>query len=867
MSMEVPRFIASKCTGCGQCWVQCPDTAIPGVVNTIEDVLSAAVRTVANGRSLDRVKQAEKHLAKESRRILKNAPFQDFPAVLKLAYENVAPKLAPAPERRAELDAEFAAVATALADFPLAKTAPYFDAPEARDKGSGGLLSITVNPVTCKGCNICVDVCPDGALVTVKQDDDEAERLRRNWELWEHLPDTDDRFVQVSDVEEGIGVLGSLLLKKENYQSMVGGDGACMGCGEKTAIHLVLTAVRALMQPRVERRVAKLDDLIARLDRKGRELVSADADLETAALAVDDATRDHVQRIAKLIRELKDLRWRYTEGPTGKGRAHVAFANSTGCSSVWGATYPYNPYPFPWVNHLFQDAPSIAIGIFEGHMRKMADGFAATRRAELELAGRYDPAIDEPRLTGLEWQDFTDDEFALCPPIFAVGGDGAMLDIGFQNLSRLMASGKPIRVVVLDTQVYSNTGGQACTSGFTGQVSDMAAFGKAHHGKEEVRKELSLIALGHRGVYVLQSAQAMSSHLLAGVLKGLTVRRPSVFLLHCPCPPEHGIADDSSYRQSKLAVESRAFPLLRYDPDLGELPADCLDLDGNPAPDDDWPSYDLRYVDENGAEQSITLPLTIADWAATEGRFKKHFRPVPSDFDGDLTPFAEYLKQPAAERTGWPFIYALDDARRLQKMGVSAEVVALAEERLGFWRQLRQIAGEGPGSLDVELTALHAEYEQKIADLKARYPQQIARRLAEGLIKAGGGSVADILAEAQAAPALAPAPVAVATVAAPPTPTPTPVVAADEEDDDLAMEPYIESARCTACNECTDINARIFAYNEKKQAYIKDARAGPFKQIVQAAERCPVRIIHPGTPLDPKERNLAKWVKRAEPFN
>ncbi|NIU76780.1 MAG: hypothetical protein GWN71_25430, partial [Gammaproteobacteria bacterium] len=55
------------------------------------------------------------------------------------------------------------------------------------------------------------------------------------------------------------------------------------------------------------------------------------------------------------------------------------------------STYPYNPYPFPWVNHLFQDAPALAIGIFEGHMRKMADGFIAVRRAELLLDGTYDP--------------------------------------------------------------------------------------------------------------------------------------------------------------------------------------------------------------------------------------------------------------------------------------------------------------------------------------------------------------------------------------------------------------------------------------------------------------------------------------------
>ena len=67
----------------------------------------------------------------------------------------------------------------------------------------------------------------------------------------------------------------------------------------------------------------------------------------------------------------------------------------------------------------------------------------------------------------------------------AIGGDGAMYDIGFQNMSRLLASGHPLKVLVLDTQVYSNTGGQACTSSFVGQVADMTPYGKAKPGKIE----------------------------------------------------------------------------------------------------------------------------------------------------------------------------------------------------------------------------------------------------------------------------------------------------------------------------------------------------------------------------------------------
>jgi pyruvate-ferredoxin/flavodoxin oxidoreductase len=91
--------------------------------------------------------------------------------------------------------------------------------------------------------------------------------------------------------------------------------------------------------------------------------------------------------------------------------------------------------------------------------------------------------------------------------------------------------------------------------------------------------------------------------------------------------------------------------------------------------------------------------------------------------------------------------------------------------------------------------------------------------------------------------------------------------AAEDEDEGFALEPYIDTAMCTSCNECTNLNGQMFAYNENKQAYIKDPKAGTFAQLVQAAEKCPAAIIHPGDPLNPKEKDLEKWVKRAEKFN
>ncbi len=906
---EVPEFIPERCTGCSQCWVQCPDTAIPGVVNTVEEVLEAGIHSAATLHSFDRFRQISKHLSKEARRIMKGTPFHTFADVLSQSYANVIETLAPAPEKRAALDAEFSAIYSTLAEFPLAKTAPFFDGPESREKGTGGLLSITVDPQACKGCMLCVDVCPDEALIKVQQDDEVVDMLRRNWKVWDQLPDTDDRYVNVRDLEKGIGVLSSLLLKKQNYQSMVSGDGACMGCGEKTVIHLVVSTVNSLMLPRVQQYVRRLDELISRLDAQAREILASDADLDAVGDATEDqvdvpldqSKKQEVDRISKMIRDLKDLRWRYVEGPGGQGRASCGFTNATGCTSVWGSTYPYNPYPFPWVNHLFQDAPSVAIGIFDGHMRKMADGFTAVRRAELQLRREYNPDEHEPVLARFNWEQFTDDEFAMCPPLFAVGGDGAMLDIGFQNLSRLLASGKPIRVMVLDTQVYSNTGGQACTSGYLGQISDMAAFGTSQHGKRETRKELALIAMAHRGVFVLQSSQATPSHLMAGVLKGLQARRPAVFILHCPCPPEHGIGDAAAAHAAKYSLEGRAFPSLVYDPDAGSALPDCLNLDGNPSPEDDWPEYEIIHVDENGEEHTKSLPFTTADWAVTEGRFKKHFGKVPTDAnDDELVPVHEYLTKSREEREGlFPFVYTIDDDRRLGRLQVSSEIVDLTAERLLFWSQLRQMAGievapvvrdavEGrlEEAFDKRTALLRLEYEAKLTELKAGYPPMIARRLAEGLIRAGNGqrTIADLLAEVQAMPGLTPVAPTLSGTAPVVLPGPGAVPAAmgiatqapaapaeappeEEEEEDLSMGPYIETARCTSCDECTNLNRKMFAYDQNKQAFIKDPGAGPFKDLVMAAERCPVDIIHPGTPLNPKERGLETWIKRAEPFS
>jgi pyruvate-ferredoxin/flavodoxin oxidoreductase len=599
------------------------------------------------------------------------------------------------------------------------------------------------------------------------------------------------------------------------------------------------------------------------------------------AVPVDEGERAQLERITSAADALRDLRWRYAEGPGGKGRAPLGMASASGCSSTWASGYPFNPYPFPWVSHLSQDSPSIAIGLFEAHMRKMAEGFAAVRRAAKVLEGTYDPDVDEAALEALDWKGFTDEEFFLCPPIVAMGGDGAMLESGFQNLSSVLSSGRPIRVVILDTQGHSDTG-------------------QARNGRAAASKDAGLLAIAHRGVFVHQSSQASPAHLMAGVLKGLDQRRPALFNLYTPCPKEHGLGDNGAARAARLALETRAFPFLTYDPTRGASFADCLSLDGNPSVDADWPVYALRYLDEAGGEQVMSVPLTTADWAATEGRFQEHVADLPREEWDQAVALDEYLNLPPAEREGRTvFIHTVGPDRRLRRLRVDSEVAGLAEDRREHWSKLRQLAGlEVPeaarksvaGALEAgfeaKLAAMSAVYEARIAELKREYPQQIARRLAEGLMKhGGGGALSELLATLPAAPAssgsaaikpsaAAPPSAPVATVAVPVAAGPAPAVevappsaSAAPEDEPLTLEAYIDSARCTSCNECVNLNKKMFVYNAAKQAEIKEASAGTFQQLVLAAERCPVSIIHPGSPLNPGEKDVEKWVKRAEKFN
>jgi len=379
-----------------------------------------------------------------------------------------------------------------------ARTRKYFEVP-ARKGFEGALFGIFIDSTKCKGCAECVEVCAAlgyDALRMVRKDDGTLARYRQAFNFFRRVGPTPPEYINEKS-------LADMMLAEESALLYVGGAGSCMGCGEATALRMMVAATG------------------------------------------------------------------FAHGPEG-----MAIVAATGCNTVYCSTYPYNPYLVPWTNSLFENAPAVAMGV----------------RAKWDQRG---------------WQD---------KRLWVVGGDGAMYDIGFQSLSRMLASGMDVKVLVLDTQVYSNTGGQVSTASFTAQDAKMAAVGPAVAGKGERRKELGLICLMHPEVFVAQTTAAHINHFYRAILDANSFRGPAVVIAYTTCQPEHGVGDDRAARQAELAVDSRAFPLFIYDPRKGKSIREQLSLQGNPDPKEDW----ARHPKTGEVIDFVTF-------ARTEGRFARQF--------------------------------------------------------------------------------------------------------------------------------------------------------------------------------------------------------------------------------------------------
>jgi ferredoxin len=272
-------------------------------------------------------------------------------------------------------------------------------------------------------------------------------------------------------------------------------------------------------------------------------------------------------------------------------------------------------------------------------------------------------------------------------------------------------------------------------------------------------------------------------------------------------------------------MESRAFPAYAYDPSAGPNWASRFHLDANSQLEADWPVQDFSYEDEKHQRVRTPLAFTFVDFVACDPRHAGHFARVPrAKWNAKMIPADEYMRRGAKDaQEAVPFIMLVDRDNVLQRAIVDERLMRAALRCRESWHSLQELGG------------IHNSHAEKLL-AKAREEQSQKP------------------AATPAAPAAAPA-AATAPVAAP-----------EPEEKKSPDEAYIETARCTTCNECTQINDKMFAYNENKQAYIANPDAGTYAQLVEAAESCQVSIIHPGKPRNPAEPGIADLLKRAEAF-
>jgi pyruvate-ferredoxin/flavodoxin oxidoreductase len=338
-------------------------------------------------------------------------------------------------------------------------------------------------------------------------------------------------------------------------------------------------------------------------------------------------------------------------------------ANATGCSSIYGGSQPTTPWTTDaagrgpaWANSLFEDNAEFGLG-----MRLALDRQAEYAR---ELIGRLDAALGELAGALLEADQSTEAGIEAqrervaalkarlvsidSPParelasvadalvkksVWIIGGDGWAYDIGFGGLDHVLASGRNVNVLVLDTEVYSNTGGQASKSTPRGAVAKFAAG-----GKPSAKKDLALMAMTYGHVYVARVAMGASdAQTLRALREAEAYDGPSLVIAYSHCIA-HGYDLRHGMDQQKAAVLSGHWPLLRFDPRLVREGRNPLQLDSK-APSVPLKSYaynETRYTmlahsDPDGAER--LLDLAQADVAA-RWRYYEYLAAMPAAAGG-----------------------------------------------------------------------------------------------------------------------------------------------------------------------------------------------------------------------------------------
>ncbi|HUU62296.1 MAG TPA: pyruvate:ferredoxin (flavodoxin) oxidoreductase [Acidimicrobiia bacterium] len=394
---------------------------------------------------------------------------------------------------------------------------------------SGMLLTVQVAPEDCTGCGVCVSICPAKSKEEVKHKainmepkDPHLARERERFDFFLTIPEVDRATVDPSSLKGS-----QALLPLFEY------SGACAGCGETPYI--------------------------------------------------------------KLASQLFGDR--------------MLIGNATGCTSIYGGNLPTTPWAKTadgkgpaWSNSLFEDAAEFAFGMRLAADQKMEAALAAVKglagvigddlvKATVEADQTTEQGIYEQRARvaairerlgkekspEAQWARGLLDSLVR-KSIWGMGGDGWAYDIGFGGLDHVLASGRDINLLVLDTEVYSNTGGQASKATYRGAVARFASG-----GKPTAKKDLGLIAMSYGNVYVAQVGMgANMTQTVKAFVEAESYRGPSLIIAYSPCIA-HGIDMAEQMDHQKEAAASGYLQLYRYDPRLAADGGNPLQLDSRPA--------------------------------------------------------------------------------------------------------------------------------------------------------------------------------------------------------------------------------------------------------------------------------------------
>jgi ferredoxin len=595
-------------------------------------------------------------------------------------------------------------------------------------------------------------------------------------------------------------------------------DGRLLGCGTHSTRRIFEHAWQPLQSERAVREREVLDELIARLSEvleseRARSPKSTSPEGLEAALGGEHAGGIDFESLSAVLRSTRhgrlmpvrrSKRLRIARKVLESERARLPARGGNGIRRRRDRR-----------RAPVCESCAEAMHRFAAELQRGVDLNRAVRVANLELENRYREERHDRFFETFGAGQLTPAEYRALPPLLVYLDGDTLGDEEKSALVQILGSDMPVKVVLEVHALPASDSANAPPGTFTEWTRQIAGMA---------------VSLGE--AFVVQTAASHLPQLAADIVEGLRCDGPALFCVYTgPSEPERGVPH---YLRCASAVESRAFPSFVYSPGRGKDWASRFFLEGSPQCDRRWAEHRFSYESSDGKEVIENIAYTCVDFLALDPRFLQHFVRVPRErWHANMIPVAEYLALPQEKTLDKvPYVYLVDDHDRLHRVIVRRALLRFARKALANWRSLQELAG------------IDNSHARRL--LERERLEQESRRAVETTETAA--PVQDEAPVTQAAPSEA-------------APAVEPVAAGD------SGQPYIETDLCTSCDDCIQRNAGMFAYDDVKQAYIKDAGAGSYRELVEAAENCPVCIIHPGKPLDSSEPGLDELEQRAAAFN